>query len=640
MIRQVVPAVVLALFASVALMVGCEAPESQVTLQTAEPLVRLSPRYGGQGMAMIIELRGVNTQWEQGDLTVDLGTDITVGGVTVNGPNHAVAEIQISPTAALGFHDVQVSFPVEVDEEVTTRSVLLEQAEGFTVEPGGIVSISPNRARLGETLQVEVIGFNTGWQDGVTWADFGPGLFVNWVTIADSTTAYVSVSVDQRADPGFHTVVLFNGPFGATADDGFFVDRSSIAIEIDPDHGNQGEILPFVVRGFGTHWADGIDSETGLERETLIDLSTSICVNEGYPECQDEIEPGGVMTVLAPTNVQGSMQISNGAAPTTYDVRAYVLEREDFNENGLIEEGEYSVVEEVILHDGFEVREVPIDCNDNPGVSFSFSVTRDIDNDTCAVNESVSASAVFFTPLDPPCGPPPGPPVFPYDINYTQSPPSGSVDCPATPTCDAGPFVYFESDQNTITLERQENTYTGEIFYVPPTPLTLEDYKFGYVDYDLVADPGSADESQIPAFRAEDVLFTLPSDFDLLQPMPCQNFTHDPADDLEILWTPAMTYDVAGLSALYSGSDASVDPPQPWRVITLPWDDGEHEWESSAFQPPFPEGGGYFIFGAGVGEPKWFLDFGEGPIGVENQGRSGLTWRGFMLLQSGGEEEE
>ncbi len=640
MIRQVVPALALALFAAVALMAGCEAPPAEVTLQTAEPLVRLSPRYGGQGMAMTVELRGINTQWEQGDLTVDLGTDILVGGVTVNGPNHAEAEIQISPTAALGFHDVSVSFPVEVDEEVTTRSVVLEQAEGFTVEPGGIVSISPNRARLGETLQVEVIGFNTGWQDGVTWADFGPGLFVNWVTIADPTTAYVSVSVVQGSDTGFHTVVLFNGPFGATADDGFFVDRSSIAIEIDPDHGNQGEILPFVVRGFGTHWADGIDPDTGLERQTLIDMSTSICVNEGYPECQDEIEPGGVMTVLAPTNVQGSMQISNGAAPTTYDVRAYVLEREDFNENGLIEEGEYSVVEEVILHDGFEVREVPIDCNDNPGVSFSFSVTRDIDNDTCTVNESVSASAVFFTPLDPPCGPPPGPPVFPYDINYTQSPPSGSVDCPATPTCDAGPFVYFESDQNTITLARQENTYTGEIFYVPEVLLTLEDYKFGYVDYDLVADPGSDDDSQIPAFRAEDVLFTLPSDFDLLEPMPCQNFTHDPADDLEILWTPAMTYDVAGLSALYSGSDATVDPPQPWRVITLPWDDGEHMWESSAFQPPFPEGGGYFIFGAGVGEPKWFLDFGNGPIGVENQGRSGLTWRGFMLLQSGGDETE
>jgi hypothetical protein len=638
MIRQVAPAV-LVLFATLALTAGCEPEEPQATLQTAEPLVRLSPRYGGQGMAMTIGLRGINTQWQQGDLRIDLGEDITVGGVTILGPNHAEAEILISPTAALGYHDVEVSFPVGVDDDRTTRTLVLTEEEGLTVEPGGIISITPDRARLGATLQIEVIGFNTGWQDGVTWADFGPGIFVNWVTIADPTTAWLSVSVDQRAEPGFHTVVLFNGPFGATADAGFFVDRSSIAIDIDPDHGNQGEILPFVVRGFGTHWSSGIDSDTGLQVETLIDLSTSICVNEGYPECQDEIEPGGVMTVLAPTNVQGLMQISNGAAPTTYDVRAYVIQREDFNENGLIEEGEYSILEEVILHDGFEVREVPIDCSDNPGVSFGFSITRDIDNDTCTVNESVSASAVFFTPLDPPCGSPPGPPVFPYDINYTQSPPSGSVDCPATPTCDAGPFVYLESELNTITLVRRENTYTGAISYVPEFPLTLEDYKFGYVPYDLVADPGSADESQIPAFRAEQVLWTLPSDFELLEPIPCQNYTHDPANDLQILWTPAQTYDVAGLSALFITSDGSVDPPQPWRVITLPWDDGDHVWESQSFAPPFPEGGGYFVFGAGVGEPKWFFDFGAGQVGVENQGRSGLSYRGFMLLRSGGEEE-
>ena len=58
------------------------------------------------------------------------------------------------------------------------------------------------------------------------------------------------------------------------------------------------------------------------------------------------------------------------------------------------------------------------------------------------------------------------------------------------------------------------------------------------------------------------------------------------------------------------------------------------------FQAPFPEGGGYFSFGAGVGEPKWFLDFGDGPVGLENQGRSGLSYRGFMLVRPDEEAEE
>jgi hypothetical protein len=627
--RQAAGAVILLTLALVAVSACQEEPSA--TIQTAEPMVRMSPTVGGRGMAMTVRLRGVNTQWEQGDIRLDLGPDIQLGDVVVTGPAFAEVEIVIDLAAALGFRDVSIAFDAGPEDERVTHAFELVGDEGFLVEPGGI-SIWPDRARLGETLQIEVEGFNTTFQDGSTWADFGEWIFINWVSVADSTHATVSVSVDQRADPGFHDVALFNGPVGYTLMDGFFVDRSSIAIEIDPDHGNQGESLPFVVGGYNTHF-----DSTGT-RATLIDLSTSICVEEGYPDCADTQEPGGEVQVLSPTIVQGDMEISNGAEAGLYDVRAYTIERVDFDEDGLLEPGEFDVLEEVILHEGFEVRAIPTDCNDNPGVGFSFSVTRDIDNDSCTVYESVSASAVFYTPLDPPCGSPPGPPVFPYDIDYVQTLPSTTTDCPSSPTCDAGPFVYLESDLNTITLERYENTYTGEIFYVPPTALTIDDYKFGYVDYDLRAE-GSEDPTQIPAFTAPDVLYTLPSDFELLDPIPCQNFTHDPAADFPIEWTPAQTYDVAGLSAAYQTSDTE-DPPNTWQVITLPWDDGEHLWAADSFASPFPEGGGFFIFGAGVGEPKWFLDFGEGPVGLENQGRSGMTYRGFMLLASPGEGEE
>jgi hypothetical protein len=621
---------VLALALSLLAIAGCE-EEPAATIQTADPMVRISPSVGGRGMAIDMELRGVNTQWQDGDIDLDLGDDILIDAVTVVGPNFAEATIQIDEAAVLGFRDILIEFPVGEGDDATLATFLLEGDEGFLVEPGGI-AITPDRARLGETLQVEVTGFNTVFQDGSTWADFGEYIFINWVSVTDSTHATVSVSVDQRASPGLHDVALFNGPTGYTLMDGFFVDRSSIAIEIDPDHGNQGERLPFTVRGFNTHF------DSAGDMATLIDLSTSICVEEDYPDCMDTVEPGGEVQVLSPTIVQGELEISNGAAPDLYDVRAYTIERIDFDENGLLETGEYEIVEEVILHEGFEVREVPIDCNDNPGVSFSFSVSRDIDNDSCTVFESVGASAVFFTPLDPPCGSPPGPPVFPYDIDYVQTLPSVTTDCPATPTCDAGPYVYLESDENVVTLARNENVYTGEIFYLPQQALTLDDYKFGYVGYDLRAE-GSEDPTQIPAFVAADVLFTLPSDFELLEPMVCQNYTHDPANDLQVSWTPAQTYDVAGLSVLYQTSDDE-DPPNTWQVITLPWDDGDHLWPAGNFGAPFPEGGGFFIFGAGVGEPKWFLDFGEGPVGVENQGRSGLSYRGFMLLQSPGEEEE
>jgi len=608
--------------ASVLAACGTE-PEPGTTIQAAAPLVRISPTIGGLGQDLSLELDGVNTQWRDGDLTVTIGDFVQVTGVAIDGPNHATASITIPDTTPLGYHPIHMDFPIRDGDDVTsTASFDLTGDDGFLIEPGGIV-ISPDRARLGETLQIEITGTNTLFQDGSTWVDLGEGIFVNWVVVTDETHATASVSVDQRADPGFHDVVAFNGPTGYTLMDGLFVERTSVAIEIDPPFGDQGAEVPFVVTGSNTHF------DSAGSRDTLIDLSSSICVNEFFPECQDLVEPGGIVSVLTPTVVTGDARISNGAAPGFYNVRAYTVEREDFDLNGVLDPGEFTVLEEIILHDGFEVREVPIDCNDNPGVSFSFSVGRSINNDTCAVQEQVSASAVFYTPLDPPCGSPPGPPIMPFDIQHVITSEPTTSDCPATPTCDAGPFVYLESEQNTITLVRQENAFTGEIGYVPGTPLSLDDYKFGYVDYDLVAE-GSEDPTQIPAFRAEDVLFTLPADFELLSPPFCENFTHDPNEELVITWTPGQTYDVAGLSASWSTGDAN---DVGWQLVTLPWDDGSHTWPSD-WMLQMPEGAGNFGFGAGVDEPKWFFDFGEGSVGLENQARSGLSYSGFMILRS------
>jgi hypothetical protein len=624
------PSALRPVFAAFLALSACETATPVSTVEEADPLVRLSPRTGGLGMTVTLRLRGVNTQWTEGSVSVDLGPDILVAGVTVLGPNTATADVSIPEVATLGYRDVAVSFPGVAG---ATQHFILEDDDGFLVEPGGI-AIAPDRARLGETLQVDVVGYNTIFQDGSTWADLGEGVYVNWVAVQDQTHATVSVSVDQRADPGWHDMVMFNGPTGYTLMDGFFIDRSSVAIEIDPDHGNQGEVLPFVVIGHNTHFEEtGSEGAIG-ERQTFIDLSSSICVNEYWPDCQDPVEPGGPVSVNSPSAVSGDMRISNGAEPGFYDVRALTVERQDLDEDGVAEPGEWVILEEIILHDGFEVRPVPIDCNDNPGVGFGFSVSRDINNETCEVAERVSAYAVFYTPLDPPCGNPPMDPVFPYDIDYIRLPPGGA-DCPATPTCDAGPYVYLESEQNVITLARQINPYTGEISYGPEQPLTLDDYKFGYVAYDLRAE-GSDDPTQIPAFTAEDVLYTLPSDFELLEPFPCQNFTHDPNEDMQVYWTPAQTYDVAGLTLAYQTAD---EEGQAWMLITIPWDDGDHLWAKENFQQ-LPEGGGYFVLAAGVGEPKWFLDFGNGPVGLENQGDSGLSWRGFMLLRSAETEEE
>lgn len=621
----------LAAFALGLFLPACATEGDTPTVATASPQVRVSPSVGGLGMAFTVTLRGINTDWKEGEVTLDLGPDIIVGGVSVIGPNHAEAEVQIGPTAELGFRRMTVGFPDREGEAVVFQR---DGDEGFLVESGAI-QIAPSRARLGETLEFEIFGFNTIFQDG-TWVEMGEGVVVDEVTVIDSTHAIARVSIDQRADPGYHDVIAFNGPNGYTLMDGLFIDRTAVAIEIDPDHGNQGETLYFTVRGHNTHFEQtGFNADAPLvgDRFTIVDLGREICVNEYWPDCQDNTVPGGYVSVTSATQVTGQMQISNGATPGFYDVRAYVLEYTG-EVDGVpgIGADEYTIVEDVTLHDGFEVRPVPFDCKDNPGVAFGFNVSRQFDNDSCEIGEGVSAYAVFYQPLDPPCGNPPQMPPPPFDVNGILNPPP-AADCPGNRTCDAGPFVYLESELNTIVLQRDVNPYTGDTLYLPATPLTLDDYKFGYVDYDLRAE-GSDDPTQIPAFTAEDVLYTLPSDFELLEPQLCQNFTHDPHDDLWLRWTPANTYDVAGLSASYSTAD---ETGQAWVLMTFPWDDGEYQWTSDWWMQ-MPEGGGNLSFGAGVNEPKWFLDFGAGPVGVENQGGSGLSYSGFMILQSAEDE--
>ena len=56
---------------SLAVLVGCPT-EPEVTIATADPLVRMSPSVGGRGMNLTLLLRGVNTQWQQGEVSIDV----------------------------------------------------------------------------------------------------------------------------------------------------------------------------------------------------------------------------------------------------------------------------------------------------------------------------------------------------------------------------------------------------------------------------------------------------------------------------------------------------------------------------------------------------------------------------------------
>jgi len=568
----------------------------EVVEEIGEPVVRLSPRAGGVGMSVDLELRGTNTDWDEFDPVVDMGEGITIRDVEVDGRTLAFAVADIAPDAPLGWRDVLVSFG-ERQFKIT---------DGFVVQTGAI-HIEPDRARLDESLDIEVTGTSTTFQDGYTQASFGEGIWIDDVEVLSSTSALVRISIDPTASPGARNVTLFNGSTAWTLYEGFLVDRSAVTITFDPPQGNQGETVDFTIKGTNSSFVDG---------ETELQMGDDIVVD--------------YFDVIDATNAFGTMTISNAADLGLRDVTVV------------------SGDEILIVHDGFEVLGSPPDVN-NTLCSISLSVTRVVDNNSCAIEESYSAGIVFYAPLDPPCGESPPPTmVFPFDINYNYPVWQGDdTDCPYPATFDAGEHVYLDSSDGThsLTFDRYVDPYSGITGYYLDHSMSLADYHFDR-HYSLRSD-GSDDPDQVPEFdtRYDEtpgadpggvILHTIPMDYDLLQPQLCNNFTHDPNEELLVEWTMAMTYDVAGLSIVLQTQDAN-DPDNAAYNIVLPWDDGEWVWDPEQLLM-LPEGNGYLVFGDSAVQPIWALPFSDlfpsGPMAG-----SGLTTMGFMILNSSAEEE-
>ncbi len=574
---------------------GCQ-EEPEESLGSA--VVRLEPRSGGVGMVVPIELRGTNTDWETNPPEPDLGEGIAVSNLVVDGDTLAHGDATIEPDAPLGKRDVLVTFG--------DRSYTID--DGFIVQTGAI-SIAPDRARLGESLDVQVTGYNTTFQDGYTQASFGEGVYIDSVEVLTATSAIVRISIDPHtAEVGYRDVSLFNGSTAWTLFDGFMVDRSAVTITFDPPQGSQGDEVDFTIYGTNTAFVDDV-TELYLGDDIQIDY----------------------VSVYDATNAFGRMQIGNAATVGLRDVT--------------VSTGD----EILIVHDGFEVLEVPPDVT-NALTSYTVSVTRYVDNNDCHIDEAYSTYIMFYEPLDPPCGSSPPPTmVFPYDINYTYDVWSGGDDdCPFPNTFDAGEHVYLDSSDgtHTLTYDRDVDPYSGIIAYYLDHSMTLADYHFDR-HYSMRAD-GSDDETQIPAFdtRYDEtpgadeggvILHTIPMDYELLYPELCNNFTHDPSEDLDVLWTPAMTYDVAGLSIVLQVQDAEDEDNALYNIV-LPWDDGDWTWTPDMLAG-LPEGNGYLVFGDSANQPTWGLPFSD-IMPDSPMGSSGITTMGFMILRSGGEEEQ
>lgn len=511
-----------------------------------------SPPEAGRGTTVDARITSGSSVFSfESGADLDLGAGITVNSVTVLDGWTATANLTVAADAQLGPRDAIVKTGGHGD--LTIGEALTVVDDSFT--------ISPDRALIGESRQVEFIGQNTEWAPGSTWAYFGDDIDVIGVDILSETYAIASITVAPDAVPGLRDVAMEVGPEVTTLYNGFQVDRVALSAVFDPDQVNQGDIVDFTIEGSGTHF--DTDSELGFWANG--DEKGDIVVDW--------------VTVVDAQHMYGQMTVSNAAEIGMRDV---LISTDD---------------EGVFIQDAFEVLDGDLDLSD-VGISLSFYVVRGIDASTGAISESVQGSAIFYLPLDPPCPPDPeanctngvdddddnftdcydsdcssnpacasGP--QPYDVNgvFPTYETGGTADCPTNETVGAGEHVYFESPCNIVTFDRYVDSSSGMIYYT--TDLTFDDYCPGqFYDLHTEGEEGGIGEYVLPGVQP-----TVPADWSWVSPQIWGNATYSRAEDFCFEWTPAQTYPDAIFACSLSGA---LEPDGASGFVgAIPWDDGQ-----------------------------------------------------------------
>ncbi|MFT7517910.1 MAG: hypothetical protein ACI9MC_000034 [Kiritimatiellia bacterium] len=493
--------------------------------------VSLSPSIAGRGQTLTVLLTADRSRFKFGDTQLSMGDGIQIGEITVEDGYTALVPITIDPDAELGARTAEV----RVGDEVYTLS------DAFTVIAESISAVEPTNGKMGEVLQVAIVGDGTKWESGYTWAGFGPGIDVLNFDVLSKSLATAQISIRPDARPGPRDVTVENGPQVVALYDGFMVDRAVITCEFVPGRGFQGDTIDFTITCLDTNWTPG----TRIEFWDDGGKNPDIVISE--------------LQIIDAENMYGRMRLSNAAVIGSRDV---YMTNDD---------------EAILLPDAFEVADAPPKLN-NVAISLGFDVSRAIDNGSGELGERVSGFAAFVIPLDPPCGapPPPGSGPMPYDINgvFPVPPDAEPMDCPNPETVSAGDYVWFESDENVVTLEKDVIRSTGQIIYVG-RDLTLDDYRFNkYYDLHTQGDPDG-----IPEVILEGVQPTVPADYYLVSPDLWGDYTQNREEPFEYTWTPAQTYPNAIFSTQISGT--LVATGKGGFAGSIPWDDGHHIYKPS-----------------------------------------------------------
>ena len=183
--------------------------------------------------------------------TFQFGPGITVDGPpTILGPTIATQSISIDQLAATGGRSVVATTP----DAVGTAQVVT--GAGFYVTPSLalIAAISPNTAKQGDTITVDVTGQNTHWNPSTTF-QFGAGIVVTGVQINSPTDATVSLALPPLAPIGATWATARTAGETATINNGFVIQVGTpLLLSSGPGSVQQQSSVIFTILSQATTW--------------------------------------------------------------------------------------------------------------------------------------------------------------------------------------------------------------------------------------------------------------------------------------------------------------------------------------------------------------------------------------------------
>lgn len=208
-----------------------------------------SPDSAHQGETLTVEITGSNTNFEQGESVVSLGTGITVDSSFVVNPTEVNAEITVADDAPTGTRDVQVTTGGETPTALSDGFTVLEKPK----EPPRIDNVDPDHGTTG--TRVTLSGSHFGSSRGDSWVMFNDGVTVyDYYSWADGEIVCEVPSGAQTGPVFVHTWTDSN------KDHVFTIDQPHVPTITDvlPNHVKQGESNYQVnITGEYTHFGAG-----------------------------------------------------------------------------------------------------------------------------------------------------------------------------------------------------------------------------------------------------------------------------------------------------------------------------------------------------------------------------------------------